>query len=77
MISVAESSTSSTSLFGSKIKEEPIDPSFDDEEDCLSDDFGDGYGDTYGDGDGYDEDDTFCHSMFLRQFDYWCRLIMR
>lgn len=41
-----------------------MEPQFEDDEDCMSDEFGDAYGETYGDGDGYDEDDTFCHSKF-------------
>lgn len=58
---VGESSTNNN-LFGSKIKEEPVEPQFEDDEDCMSDEFGEAYCETYGDGDGYDEDDTFCHS---------------
>lgn len=45
-------------LFGSKIKEEPVD--YDDDDDCNSDEYGDGYGDGYGDP--YDEDETFIQS---------------
>lgn len=62
-IAVAESSSTTPSLFGSKIKVEPIDPVYDDEDDCMSDEYGDGYA-AY-DGDGYDEDETFCQSKYI------------
>lgn len=51
-------------LFGSKIKEEPVD--FDDDDDCNSDEYGDGYGDGYGDP--YDEDETFIQSKCTHDF---------
>lgn len=52
-------------LFGSKIKEEPIDTYDPDEDDCISDEYVDGYGDGYGDP--YDEDDTFIQSKYKKK----------
>lgn len=51
-------------LFGSKIKEEPIE--YDDDDECNSDEYADGYGDGYGDP--YDEDDTFIQSNLFVAF---------
>lgn len=30
----------------------------------MSDEYGDAYGEAFVDGDGFDEDDAFCHSNF-------------
>lgn len=70
---VAEVGGAKENLFGSKIKEEPVDPIFEDEDDCMSDEYGDPYGEAFGDHDVFDEDDAFAHSKFSAINDTICR----
>lgn len=57
-------SSNTNNLFGSKIKEEPID--YDEDDDVNSDEYGDDFGDSFGNP--YDEFETFAHSKSLDGF---------